>query len=274
MKAKMKKLFAALASLAMLFTFEPASAVDIGNDGYIEVEGLETPEKGESPNDARRIAILEAYRLLGETVGDLHISSSSTLKQSMEQSAKGNKRSRIMANNLETRVDTVVNGAMVKTVYQDEAGTFHAIVRLPAFGGKKSLANAVFSDDMITEDFPQPKSTNLESFQTTGYTGLIIDCTGLGLESALSPAIKNVSGEEIYTLQNVTRQMATERGMVSYADNLNSGTQRAGSNPLIIKAMFVSGECDAVVSDEDADKILLANKTSKFLNNCMVVFVR
>ena len=269
----MKKFFSALTAAAMLFMSAPTSAIEIGNDGYIEVEGMETPQPGESINDARRIAILEAYRLLGESVGDLHISSHSTLKQALNQKGNKSKSSRELTNDLDTRVDTVVNGAVVKTVYRDDSGTFHAIVRLPVFGGQKSLANAVFADNLPTEDFPQPKSTPLEVLDTK-YTGLIVDCSGLGLSSAISPAIKNVSGDEIYALKNVTRQMATERGMVSYADSLDSGVQRAGGHPLTVKAMFISGECDAVVSDEDADKILTANQSSRFLKNCMVVFVR
>ena len=38
--------------------------------------------------------------------------------------------------------------------------------------------------------------------------------------------------------------------------------------------MKVSDNCDVVVSDEDADKILAANQSTKFLINCAVVLVR
>lgn len=271
---KVKKLFSALAAAAFLLMSDPASATEIGNDGYIEVEGLETPEPGESINDARRIAVLEAYRLLGESVGELHISSTSTLNQAMKQDGKKTKRSRELSSNLNTNVDAVVQGAVVKNVYKDESGTWHAIVRLPVFGGQRSLANAVLAADKPVEDLPEPVTTGLEGFIATGYTGLVIDCSGLGLSTAITPAIKNVSGQEVYTIKNVTRQMAAERGMVGYSDSLSSGTQRAGSNPLVVKAMFISGECDVVVSDDDGNKILAANQNSKFLNNCMVVFVR
>ena len=266
----MKKLFGALAAAALLFVGSTASALDIGNDGFIEVEGVEYPSPGENPNDARRLAILDAYRQLGESVGDLHISSESTVKQKLEQKSGKSKSERVVTDELNTKVNAVVNGAMLKSAYRDADGSFHAIVRLSVFGGAKSLANAVLPEKTGVEDFLKPKFTDVD----LNYTGLIVDCSGLGLSTAILPSIKAADGTEIYAYKNISRQMAAERGMVSYSDSLETGVQRAGNNPLTVKAMFVSGECDAVVSDDDADKILAANQNSSFLKNCMVVFVR
>jgi hypothetical protein len=42
---------------------------------------------------------------------------------------------------------------------------------------------------------------------------------------------------------------------------------------MTIQAMFVE-DCDVVVSDEDADKILAANSKANFLSKCMVVFLK
>ena len=64
----MKKILQALAMALMLFSFSLASAAQIGNDGYVEAEGVVYPEPGESLNDMRRVAVAEAYRSLAEEV--------------------------------------------------------------------------------------------------------------------------------------------------------------------------------------------------------------
>ena len=70
--------------------------------------------------------------------------------------------------------------------------------------------------------------------------------------------------------------------MVDYHKSVQEATvgSRAGSNPLVIKASEVRGgknsvnKVNAVISVEDADKILLANENSRMLENCAVVFVQ
>jgi kynurenine formamidase len=50
---------------------------------------------------------------------------------------------------------------------------------------------------------------------------------------------------------------------------------RAGANPLIIKAVGLDNHNTyPIVSDEDANKILVENSATGFLNRCAVVFVR
>ncbi len=271
----MKKFLAALAAACVLFTGAPTQAVEVGNDCVIEVEGIAYPNTGEPLNATQRTAQLYAYRLLAEHVGELHITSSTTIQEAIETKKGKTDVNRSFHDDVSARVETVVHGAMIKKTYRDPDGSFHAIARLSMFGGPKSIANAVLPEQTSVEAFPPPIYTNVESGNFDGNcTGLIIDCRDMGLDVAIAPAIKSADGTEIYTYRNVTRQMATERGMVAYSDSLEVGVQRAGSNPLVIKAMFVSGECDAVVSDADASKILAVNQTAHFLNNCMVVFVR
>lgn len=180
-----------------------------------------------------------------------------------------------MNDEINTKVESAVRGAKVTSVYRDNDGAFHAIVRLPIYGGAQSLASAVLPEHSQVEDFPKPKFTNIDSgSMDKNYTGLIIDCRGLNISTAISPSIKSESGEEIYTYKKISYQTAINKGMVDYSNDINSNEQRASSNPLIVKAISISGECDAVISQADSDKVLLANQTSKFLNNCMVVFVR
>lgn len=257
---------AAILFMGVLAAAKIANA-EMTNEGFVEVESITNPEPGESLNAVRRIAVLEAYRMLAEEVGELRISSASTLNEYIHEQ-------RALEQTLSAKVDTVVRGAKVKSVYRDEGGAFHAIVRLAVFGGQSSLANAVLPESAV-EDFPKPKMTNFESaVDEQTYTGLIIDCSDFDLSTAVTPVIKSAGGEEIYAYKNLARQTVVERGMVGYSESSGAGVQRAGSNPLNVKALFISGECDVVVSDADADKILAANQASKFLNNCLVVFVR
>ena len=260
----MKKQISILIAMAIILISNLSFAVGINNGGYIEVEGVVYPEEGESLNDMRRSSILEAYRYLAEEVDNLQISSATTVK-----------KSRRVNDEINTKVESAVRGAKVTSVYRDNDGAFHAIVRLPIYGGSQSLASAVLPEYSQVEDFPKPKFTNIDSSSIgENYTGLIIDCRGLNISTAISPSIKSENGEEIYNYKKISYQTAINKGIVEYSNDINSNDQRAGSNPLIVKAISISGECDAVISQSDSDRILLANQTSKFLNKCMVVFVR
>ena len=258
------KYFQLLIISSIFFCFSLAYATGWNNGGFIEAEGVIYPEPGESINDMRRTAILEAYRYLAEEVDNLHIDSETTIRKSRREDDVIN-----------SKVETVLRGAKVTSVHRDSDGAFHAVVRLPIYGSSQSLASALLPENREIEEFPKPKYANMESGNFDKiYTGLIVDCRGLNLNVAISPVLKSATGEKIYSYENIPRQVAVDKGIVDYSDKLDSEVQRAGTSPLIIKAIKISSECDAVVSQEDADKILIANQTSKFLNNCSVVFVR
>ena len=260
----MKRFFQILLMILVMFPFDSVSAIEIEGNGYIQVECDVDQEPGESSNAMRRIAIMEGYRYLAEQIGDLHVSSSSTVSQY-----------RLTSDEINVSVEKILNGAQVVSVDRDPAGTYHVIVRMPVFGGTNSLASVVLPKKSKEVSFPKPKYSNIESGNINGnYTGLIVDCRGLNLSTAISPAIESVEGTKIYSYDNISRQSAVSRGIVSYSTEIDSNVQRAGSNPLVVKAMFTSGECDVVVSQEDADRILVANQQSNFLKNCMVVIVR
>ena len=255
----MKKFFGIMAAAMILFSCSLASAIELGNGNYIEVEGIVYPE-GQSINEMRRIAVMDAYRQLSEQVDTIYVSVNSTVRNLRD-----------LDDVISTKVDTALRGAKVISVKRDSDGSFHAIVRLYTHGGASSLAGAVLKEDVELEDFPAPKFTNMVS---GNYSGLIIDCRGKNLSTAIAPAIKSADGAEIYAYKNLGYQTAVSKGMISYSTSVNSGVERAGSTPLIVIAVNISGGCDVVVSAEDADKILAANKATKFLSNCAVVLVR
>lgn len=253
----MNKIFQILLAAILMTAMSFVAAAS--GEGYIEAEGVVYPE-GQSLNAARRIAILDAYRYLAEEVDNLQVSVSSTVKNLRE-----------LDDNINTKVETALRGAKVVSVNRESDGSFHAIVRMPIYGSSQSLASAVLDEKVQVEDFPPPKIVNIVS---VNHTGLIIDCRGKNLSEAIAPTIKTNDGKEVYAYKNLGYQTTVNRGMIAYSQSLDTGVERAGGSPLVIKAVSVSGGCDIIVSSEDADKILNANQSAHFLNNCAVVLVR
>ena len=254
--------FAAMLLIASVVAAEEfQQVVEIKAGGVIEVTGRKSYDPDKSLDELRRMAILDAYRYLAESIGNLTISSDSEMQRVSD-----------LSDSVKSSVKATVNGARVVSVTRDDANNFIAKVRLNLYGGANSVANLVVPKDTKVEPFPKfsPKFENIDS----NYTGLIIECGGQEISTAVLPKIQSASGKDVYAFKYLERNIVVGRGMVNYSDGANSGTQRAGNNPLTVQAMFIQGGCDVVVSDDDADKILAANQKSNFLKNCMVVFVK
>ena len=114
----MKKFLQVLLTALMVMTFSIASAAQIGNDGFVEVEGVVYPEPGESLNDMRRVAIAEAYRALAEEVDNLHVTSDTTIV-----------KSRRVNDQINISVDAILSGVKIAKVYRESDGSFHAIAQ-------------------------------------------------------------------------------------------------------------------------------------------------
>lgn len=106
-----------------------------------------------------------------------------------------------------------------------------------------------------------------------GYTGVIIDCTGLGLRPVMSPVIKAENGRPIYGYKNLDSDKVVQNGMASYARS-EADTTRAGANPLRLRAVSVDSSANPVLSAKDANRLLLENSASGFLDATNVVFLR
>ena len=62
--------------------------------------------------------------------------------------------------------------------------------------------------------------------------------------------------------------------MAGYSHSINS-YDRAGNNPLVIKAVSLENfNAYPIVSVEDANRILVENQVTHFLDNTNVVFIR
>jgi hypothetical protein len=264
-----------LLSLNMAQSFAAGSAMTdwdreiISGTGY----GVADPARAKNPGHARimahQAAMLDAYRRLAEQAKGIHVTANSSISDNIST-----------GDVVTGEVDAVVKRARVVSENYDEYGNCSVVLEVPLFGVTNSIAKAVLKP-VAKEAFPAP-TVNEATIQSTvnvtitgGYTGLIIDCSGLGLKPVMSPVIRNASQQPIYGYKNLDYDRVIDKGMASYASGMNGNLSRAGSNPLIIKAVRVEDHNSyPVVDTADADRILLENQKSHFLDSCAVVFVR
>lgn len=233
------------------------------DDDYYDAKGWGDPDQ--SWNAGIRAAELDAYRKAAEYVNELQLDSESTVEKGITQ-----------RDYIHTKLRAVLKRAKIIEEDQDAKGRYYAVVRVPIWGVQNSVASAVFEKNTTVQPFPEPKFPQPVG-SSSGYTGLIVDCRGLGLTKAMSPVIKDDTNQPIYGYSNLNYDNVVSQGMASYATSLNDGVSRAGSNPLVVKAITVEGyasKCNPVVSAADASKILSANQIGHFLDKCAVVFVK
>jgi hypothetical protein len=113
------------------------------------------------------------------------------------------------------------------------------------------------------------------------YTGVIIDCRGLGMQRCMSPKIIRDDGSEVWgTFEQVNLDYVVETGIALWARSekelaLEEVRKRIGANPLLLTAIDVDGHSGsvAVLSDEDATRLLEEDKRGNFLSRFAVVFL-
>ena len=273
------------------------AATDISS-GKIVVEGI--GGAGQTMSNGYRAATADAYRLFTEEIHGVQIDSDTTVENSI-----------VTSDIIKTKVNGVIKGAKVVSRSVDGNGYYHVVMELPVYGGSNSLAAAVLpqvpqqgflppSDiipvDKIAGVALKPESTGTNAvaptipatqvptvnqatvgnlYGATGqYTGLIVDCSGMGLQTAMAPAIVTEGRKIVYGLEKFSREQVLNRGYVGYSKSATEGVGRAGSNPMVIKAEGIERFCNPVISKEDAAKILAENQMNGFLSAGNVVFVK
>ncbi|SFA68922.1 LPP20 family lipoprotein [Selenomonas ruminantium] len=270
----MRKVLLLTGLLMMLLVSTVWANGEFSDEGYVEATGVGEP--GQSYSAGIRAAELVAFRKVAQEIADMSIDSDTTVEQGMT-----------LNDTIRTKIKAVLHHAKVVNEYKGSDGYYYATVRVPVFGSN-SIASAVLPKNEKIEPFPQPQVKVVqpgvdvrESHDTIvlagNYTGVIIDCRGLGLATAMSPVIKTDKGEKIYGYKNLDTELVINKGMASYAKSTTANVSRAGSNPLIIKAVDVEGygkKCNPVISTTDANRLLAENANGHFLEACAVVFVR
>ena len=277
----MRKLFSVMLALCVLLLSGTAMAATDITGGVIRVEGVSGV--GQSFALKRIAAKVDAQRLLAEQIHGVQIDSNTTVENAI-----------VTSDVVKASVSGVVKGAREVSCTTDEYGYVHVVMELPLYGGANSLAAAVIPNvpqqgflppsDIIPVDTKPaaPAVTTNPNQATVGnlygatgqYTGLIVDCSGLGLQTAMAPALYTDGKKVVYGLENFSHEQVINRGYVGYSNSASSGVQRAGSNPMIVKAQSIEHFFNPVISKDDAAKILAENQVNGFLSTGNVVFVK
>lgn len=230
---------------------------------------------------ARRAAVVDAQRNLAEIIKGVQIDSETILENLS-----------VSSDIVRSKVSGLIQGARIIDEGLNPDGSYFVIMRVPMYGNQSSIASAVLPEirnNVAPDPLPQVniKDTALskkdvKALQGAGYTGIVINADEMGLQPTFSPVIYDVNGRVVYGIKNLDYDYAISKGMVAYADTLDNAKreERAGGNPLIIKAVNVRGgsnsvnRVNVVVSVEDGDRILLACEKSNILQHAAVVFVR
>jgi len=163
-------------------------------------------------------------------------------------------------------------------------GTIYDLVYQTPLAGRGSLLNSVWSSVKreILADPPEqvslPPGDPDESEFTPHikYTGLVLDLQKFQVDP--SPVVQVLSEEglrEVYGALRVSTEFVLEQGMVGYGRSLDepaSIRERVGRNPLVVGPVRIENG-NPVVSKQDADRILYADKQSGFLAKCQVAFL-
>ncbi len=227
---------------------------------------------------ARRAAIVDAQRNLLEEIEGVQVDAETTVQDLT-----------IASDTIRTKVSGLLQGAKVTEERYNMDGSYEVKIALPLYGKTGSVASVVLPAVAPAQRMPIPaprvnmipEAKQAEVVQN-GYTGIIIDATGLDLQATFSPAIYDTNERVIYGMANIDPDFAIDHGMVSYAKSVEGARAlaRIGSDPLVLKAVAVRGgknstnNVNVVVTPEDGDVILLANAKSGMLDKCAVVFVR
>ena len=267
-------------SLPSLTIMQAAEAAAQWEQGAITAEGFGTPPMGTYGSKAsimaRRAAIVDAQRNLAEQINGVQVDAETTVENFV-----------ISSDLVKTKVSALIKGAMVVEEQMMPDGAYRVVMSMPMYGTQglsSAIMPAIRPNTPPTPPPPVISATITAQIQTSGvgYTGVIVDASGMGLKPSFSPVIYDTNGRAIYGVSNINYDQALSQGMVGYSSSLSSAQTlpRIGGSPLVVKAVQVRGgnnstnPVNVVVSVDDGDRILAANAQSQMLMNGSVVFVR
>ena len=220
---------------------------------------------------ARDAALADALRTLSMAVRQVRVSANSRVSNYI-----------LKSDEVRLKLEGVIkNAEVVEEKLLPDAGIYRVIVQVPLVGaGSVSEAVGVASESAVTtETTPtrDPHGPGAPAPSGATYTGLIVDCRGLGLNSSPAPKLWSERGEEVFGTISVSQDFVQEQGIVSYPRSFSEArnSARVGSRPLVVRAYRCrdTTRCEPVLSRADAELVRDANVNSKFLERCAVVFV-
>jgi hypothetical protein len=214
------------------------------------------------PN-AIRAAQITALRNALEIVKGIPLSSSTTVEKGM-----------MTGDIVTTKIEGFLNGfeQQGRTKYMNDA-TVELTIEVPLDG---QLAADLLPKEIT--DTPAVKKGLKETKKKPSFTGLIVDCTGLGLKPCMVPGILDDQSKELYGAATVSRAWAVKWGVAAYVHTMEDAKKlvdRIGREPLVAKAVSAVGEGagDAMVNKKDGNAIKGNPANYQVLEECRVVFI-
>ena len=237
------------------------------------------PNPGIKRAQAKVAARVVAQRNLAETINGVAIESLTAVTDEV-----------LDTDAIKASVSGMVKGARELKVEYDEYNNCTITMGVPIFGVSSAASTVIpmLPKPAQKESFPAPVPSvapsvpaNVPTYAENtpqgkafgNFTGVIIDCRGYGLKPGMSAIIINDQRQPIYGYKNLDIDKVISNGMIGYAYDTHN-VARAGTNPLIIKAVGVDKQFNAIVSTADANRILIENDRTHFLDDTAVVFVR
>jgi hypothetical protein len=246
------------------------------------------PDRGNSAQKrlmAIRAAKVDAFRQLLEVINGVHVSSETVVRDFVTESdvikteIEGLVKGAEMVGEPKYLTDGSVEVEMQIRLFNTSGDT---VSKNPAPGsdsGTESIASVLIPEEIKRRQNDNVPDTKLKPENVSeNYTSLILDCKGLGVLPAMSPAIFDADDGEVYVGKiPIDPDFVINEGIVSYATTITEAKKldRAGNNPLMLKATNVKGnfKSDVYVSNRDARTIIGAEDRSKFLKDFRVIMV-
>jgi hypothetical protein len=239
---------------------------------------------------AIRAAKLDAVRNILETIKGIYLTSETTVRNAIVENDVIKTRVEGLAQNFKQVGEPryMSDGSVELAVEMPITGQILDALLPSQFGGGQFMTAGQLVCPTCGQPWPQgrpvPPGVTLQQVGGTTstvssgvYTGLIIDCKGLGVRPAMAPKVVDEQGNEVYGSKFVSRDWAVEIGMVGYDKDLMRARQndRVTNNPLVVKAIQSSGpnKTDVVISANDAAMIHQAAANQNFLDKCKVMFI-
>ncbi len=297
--------FTFIFSTFLMFATQPScSAIGVDwNSNIITAIGIgSAPEYAIKPGQAnalaRRAAVVDAYRNLTSIVYGIEVENHTTVEQLT-----------VKKDTIKTAVTGAIRNARIVDEEQLDDSNYQITISMPLFG-KNSLSSALWqnSDDSMdnatgnmsaansaaaptqaigtaaaatapantTANTTASADTTVVPLPSGAYTGLIIDCRGLGLERAMAPNILDTSGRTLYSSQNLSSQTIVHNGLASYVKSpQDKAANLAGPNPLILKCTSLADfHRNPIISKEDGDRLITAVHQYDFLRIGAVIFIQ
>lgn len=274
---------------------QATNVIDIIGDGKIDWSTGElrargtgfAPKFAQTPGQitalAREAAIVAAERNLLKVINGVQVSAETTVENLI-----------ITQDTIKTQVKGLLRGAVIVSEKPFGDQGYEIVLAVNIVGGKTSLARSIDLADqfktanpavtILPTTTPQPnhQPTDTTVVPTTGrdgYTGLVIDCRGLGLSRSMCPRIVDQTNTNIWSTLTISADLVNERGIAGFYQSIDDPTitERVGKHPLVVKALRANGgkvfKTDAVISPADTELIHAENTKTMFLEKLNVAFL-